>query len=64
MWQGHDLKRPRPQIAGMLATVDRTGTNIPNIPKGITNPCCQQTCRQSDRGSNQPIGHGAVRAPG
>ena len=43
MWRGHYLGRLRPQIAGILATVDRTGTNIPNIPKGIRDPCCPQT---------------------
>ena len=43
MWQGHDLRRFRPQIAGMLATVDRTGTSIPIIPEGIRDPCCSHT---------------------
>ena len=33
----------RSQIAGMLVTVDRTGTNIPDIPEGIRDPCCSQT---------------------
>ena len=43
MWCGHDLRRPRSQIARMLVTAERTGTNIPNIPKGIRDPCCPQT---------------------
>ena len=43
MWRGHDLRHFRSEIAGMLATVDRTGTNIPNIPEGIRDPCCSQT---------------------
>ena len=43
MWQGHDLRLLRSQIVGMLATAKRTGTNIPNIPKGIRDPCCPQT---------------------
>ena len=43
MWRGHDLRLLRSQIAGMLATAERTGTNIPNIPKGIRDPCCPQT---------------------
>ena len=42
MWRGHDLRLLRSQIVGMLATAKRTGTNIPNIPKGIRDPCCQQ----------------------
>ena len=41
MWRGHDLRLLRSQIAGMLATAERTGTNI---PKGIRDPCCQQPC--------------------
>ena len=39
MWRGHDLRLFISQIVGMLATADRTGTNI---PKGIRDPCCQQ----------------------
>ena len=45
MWRGHDLRHL--QItncwnAGMLATANRTGANIPNIPEGIRDPGCSQ----------------------
>ena len=67
MWRGHDLrcfKITNCWNAGMLAIVNRTGTNIPNIPKGLETPAVHKHARQSDRRSNQPIGHSAVQARG
>ena len=32
--------------------------------RGLETPAVHKHARQSDRGSNQPIGHSAVRAPG
>ena len=61
MWWGHDLRLARPQIAGSLATA--RGLRLA-FQRGKETPAVNNQAHQSDRGSNQPICHGAVRAPG
>ena len=64
MWWGHDLRLLRSQIAGMLATVKGLGITFQTFQRGLETPAVNSRAHQSDRGSNQPICHGAVRAPG
>ena len=61
---GHDLKLARPQIAGSLATARGLRLAFQTFQKGVEAPAVNNQARQSDCESNQPICHGAVRAPG
>ena len=63
MWQGHDLRLARTQIAGSLATAKGLKLAFQTFQRGVETPAVNNHIHQSDRGSNQPICHCAVRAP-
>ena len=64
MWRGHDLRLVISQIAGMLATAKGLRLTFKTFQRGLETPTVNSHAHQSDRRSNQPICHGAVRAPG
>ena len=58
---GHDL---RSQIVGILGTAKGLRLAFQTFQRGLETPAVNSHAHQSDCGSNQPICHSAVRAPG